>query len=1320
MAEIVNNFVRGIMNKDLDERIVPDGYFRNALNIDIDTSDSSQVGTARNSLGNTRILNLTDVLVGVAKSANDRTIGAVKYESSNLIYWLVAGDEYDGIFEYNEINGVTTRVLQCDKATPTTASKLNFNRGYLVTGINYLDGFLYWTDDFNPPRKINIARAKGYGVDDDRIDDDINVILAPPLMSPTLRLFNSTVEETNNILEKFLYFSYRWKYIDNQYSAMSPFSAVAFAPGEYEIDYAAGNNKSMTNTYDSANITFRTGGVNVKEIQLLMHDTRSGNVSVIESFNKQKLSLPDFSNHTFTFNNNKTYRILTQDQLTRTFDNVPLLAKAQDIIGNRLAYGNYTQFYDMTDCNGDEVKIDLSLKYLSESTAVGTPIQTWRSDRDYEVAIEYLDDYGRHTTAFTSENNTIYIPPTQSDTGNSILVNVNHRPPCWATGYRLLIKSSKKSYYNIFPILYYAYGTYRYFLINESDRDKFAIGDYVIFKSTASGPTYSNKKYKILELKDQTSAFIPAQTSVAGLYFKVKADDTSELNSNDIFTYSSTGIGGGRVFQLGPDKLPVDPLYNQGFDVAELPIFYGNGNGGALSVVGNQILYGADLRITIEISSSTTYNVYLFNHGSFASTPTLVSSNNAISVGSPILISASPYGSLFNVQFSTTNGLVIGDKWVINMRGAATPFGNSSRSVAIIPGDAGDDWGGPDPEVDRAIETGAIITLQVAEDTYNPFNNPAIQTFPPSPRRYENIEEWWVESGARDLFNYYSPYSGANLKGTLVRFRRGKNWALEAGSNTDFNSNRIETGGIINAETLKYPMRMLVMSNMPANNTDNDQFYTGALNDNQNKIVVNFTIRQQDTPTICETVGKENNLDVYHETVKTFKIKDEFHKVVWSYQDFTAPGYALGNTNLGQLVPGAALTADDEEHSFVVGDRVYVNDDVVVPNGFYNVVYVPNPYNIVIDFSYPGAGAVTPGTVAYNDDDQDQTDYVTTPAVIKLNNTDIQNSDFNAWAFGNGLESDRIKDDFNETEIKLSPRVNAAVEDYSQRVSYNAICYSGIYGQNTAVNALNEFNLSIANFKYLDSEFGSIQKLNARDTDLLVFQENKISQVLYGKNLLFDAVGGGQVTSIPEVLGTQVPYPGEWGISKNPESFAEWGGDVYFTDARRGVVLQMTGDNQIVPISYYGMMDHFRDVMSSQPNQQKLGGYDPFNNRYVLSYNETSILKCKLILSKYAQTLPSNASLTSTVWFTIVSDSAWTIAKVSTGSGTTWASIYPTTSGFGTTDVYGSVLENASGANRSMNIVVTYCNGQTQTFVLTQSRGKKGKVVVVVKHNKRF
>ena len=73
----------------------------------------------------------------------------------------------------------------------------------------------------------------------------------------------------------------------------------------------------------------------------------------------------------------------------------------------------------------------------------------------------------------------------------------------------------------------------------------------------------------------------------------------------------------------------------------------------------------------------------------------------------------------------------------------------------------------------------------------------------------------------------------------------------------------------------------------------------------------------------------------------------------------------------------------------------------------------------------------------------------------------------------------------------------------------------------------------------------------------LVLQEDKISYVLAGKDLLTDASGGGQLTSVPSVLGKQIARIENYGISNNPESFAVWGESKYFTDAKRSAVIHL-------------------------------------------------------------------------------------------------------------------------------------------------------------------
>lgn len=1291
MPDISNTFLQGVMNKDLDERLIPTGVYIDALNITVDTADNGNIGAAKNQLGNTNVADIS-VISGVQNITNARTIGAVASERDNLVYWLVACDQFDAIFEYNQTNGVSTRVLQCMKSTPTTESKLNFSQDFVVTGINYVNGFLYWTDNYNPPRRINISRVKsgpngigGYTIDDPRIDNDINVILAPPLHSPKISL-SSDGSESNNIEEKFVYFAYRYKYLDNQYSAMSPFSSVAFQPKDYVLDYNIGNNKSMVNRYNTAKITVFTGNEFVKEVQVLMIDTRALNVYIIETIKKQSQNIPNNVFRSFDFNNNKNYSIITYDQVTRLFDNVPLFAKAQEFVGNRIMYGNYTQFYDIIN------PVRLGLDYNSiVNPNPGEPIQTFRSDRDYEIGLIYLDDYGRSTTTLTStiqEDNTVYIPPTQSDKGNSLVAKIYNTPPTWATNYRLVIKQSKGSYYNLFPIYFYTKNQFRYFLIHESDRDKVPVGKYIIFKSDASGPTYSNKKYKVLELNMQEEGFEGITGAQAGLYFKIKVDSPTELNSNagvQIYWNDAYGYQG----QLLTPSGTVVP--ETGY--AESAIYYGDNNPNALSVSSSQIAtqVANDYRITIQVVSATEFRwtTDITSSGQW-------NGNYSITVGSsfPINVVGSAPGEYFNITWNSQPS--VGDVWKVNIR---STYGSAS-SLNYFNGVGVNVLSVPrcpitlDKNSDATIYPGDVIEIKYNEDQ-NPNASNIVQIFYAN-STYQNIEEWFVESGAYLDFQY-TDINGNSLGAKAVSFRRGTNFQTSSTSPyyTELNLNSWDT--LFNT----YPIYMIISGSNAS----------GSLN----RMSASIYVRHLTNQIIAETVPDESETDIYHELSRTFKIKNSLHAVRWSYADFTyvPTGAFTGKTNLGQLIPGSTPSSTDETHTFVAGETVYVSNSLFT--GTYEVLYATDPYNIIIDYNFPGSFPVTPGSVSYDQIDQDQT--TTGSAVIKINNPLYTiNSDFNAWSYSNGLETYRIRDDWNAATLKYSPRATSTVDGYEQKVSRNAICYSGIYGENTGINALNEFNLSIANFKYLDGEFGSIQKLHARDTDIVVFQENKVSSVLYGKNLLSDAVGGGQIVSIPEVLGTQVAFPGEYGISKNPESFAMWGGDIFFTDSNRGAVLQMTGE-QIVEISANGMKDYFIDMMQNYGDTQKIGCYDPHNHLYTLSSNNISILGCKLSINTKQKIVNVNGTFGNLVeFFRISTDISWTINLVNLGFGTNWVSGF-ITSGIGDAVISGQVSQNTTNVVRSVRFVVNYC-GKTDTFILRQGRSKGLNVVTIVRNNK--
>jgi hypothetical protein len=108
---------------------------------------------------------------------------------------------------------------------------------------------------------------------------------------------------------------------------------------------------------------------------------------------------------------------------------------------------------------------------------------------------------------------------------------------------------------------------------------------------------------------------------------------------------------------------------------------------------------------------------------------------------------------------------------------------------------------------------------------------------------------------------------------------------------------------------------------------------------------------------------------------------------------------------------------------------------------------------------------------------------------------------------------------------------------------------------------------------------------------------------------------------------------------------------------------------------------------------------------------------CFLRLSKFRLNV-SNQALGYTL-FDIYTEVSWTITLEDMGFGTNWVSNFAT-SGTGFYSINANVSQNLLGSNRSVRFVVSFCNGQTQEFILTQAKGKKGKVVTLVFTNREL
>ena len=1338
MADISRTFQKGVMNQDLDERLLPNGSYISAQNVTVNSYASGDVGAIQNAYGNSLKANIASA-VNVQTITNAIVIGAVAYEPKGLIYWLVTTDQFDGIFEYNIQSLQITRVLQCSKPNP--GSPLNFNANQIVTGINYIEGqdgnnYLFWTDNYNPPRRININRCKGYTADDPSIADDISVIMAPPLNAPYISLSQDNNPDSTNLKEKFVYFSYRYKYIDNEYSSMSPFSAVGFEAGAFAIDYDTGDNLGMINQKNQIKIEFETGNEFVKEIQLLVRDTRSLNVMVIESFNKNDLNIQNNSAYSFTFRNNKIYTTLSNEQVTRLFDNVPLKALAQDVIGNRLIYGNYLQFRNIGDIN-------FTVNYDSVAITDNKPKRSFRSDRDYEVGIVYTDEYGRMTTAltpaisnvFNSQTNSVYIPPSASNKANSLRVEIKHAPPSWATNYRLVLKQNKHEYYNIFPRLYYFQGLFVYFLINESDRDKFGVGDYIIIKSGNGSATNSNKQFKVLEVEVKQSGFIP--NAPEGLYFKIKVEfnDFAFLPQNQTQNIVTTNQGTSSFNQTtspnvsgtGSNVVLVNTFTtNTGIQWTNTipsyissPVFYGSAasDQSAISInwngsfnVGTATLpdynsqywssgNGKDYRYTIEIQPGNKFRYTVDMYGS----SNFIESDVPINVGSvnlikfPLGVTGSAPGAASNIAFAikwTSNQLVAGDKFKISCRskegdnyfngvqnntGLQVNGWNQNGGFVIVNGN----YNGP-------IYSGAVVSITVNQDSRNGNVYSTTQTFPASPITYKNIEEWFVESGAFDLFIQKNS-SGTDVKSKGIWFRNTPD-ASQVGL-IGLGSIWSQVQYIYNSSaTYAYTNWVLHRHNGKNIKMFLKGFGVGS-NNKQNVTNVTLKINQiiPGKSPILETVPLDTETEIFHELSRTFPIKNGKHISRWFFN--TRSNGAPGSTRLNQ-------TSKEWPHYFSVGDTVYINTNGVSAVTAHTITNIINRYSIDVTPSFSTSPSF-PGSVAYTTYEQDQTS-VTNGAKIQINYPNYPNGDYNSFTYNTGLETCRIKDAFNAPVMRYSPRVTSIIENYEEEDKFASLTYSGVFQATTSINRLNEFNLSLANFKNLDKRYGSVQKLKARDTDLLTLHQDKITSVLYGKNLLYDAVGGSQIASIPEVLGNQIAYPGEFGISDNPESFATWGDVCYFADEKRGTVLKLIG-SEVIPISTQGMGSFWIDTMRDNPANFKFGGFDPYNGLYVISLSDRQRQYCNLSINPSTKNVTSSMSNGPVFMFSINSLSpSWNVSIIDNGFGTNWVTPQFINGSYSQL-IYANYTVNISGAPRSIIFRVTYCNGTLfKDFILTQ------------------
>jgi hypothetical protein len=199
------------------------------------------------------------------------------------------------------------------------------------------------------------------------------------------------------------------------------------------------------------------------------------------------------------------------------------------------------------------------------------------------------------------------------------------------------------------------------------------------------------------------------------------------------------------------------------------------------------------------------------------------------------------------------------------------------------------------------------------------------------------------------------------------------------------------------------------------------------------------------------------------------------------------------------------------------------------------------------------------------------------------------------------IEESRIRGGYNNVSVDLGVKAYLVENEPKQLHKFSSLIHSGIFNSRTGINQTNQFSVGEDITRTIDPANGSIQRLYSEDTNLIIFQENKVSRSLIDKDAIYSAEGNASIVGRNLVIGQNVAYAGEYGISKDPESFAVNGYRKYFTDRDQNVVCRLSMDG-ITVISNYGMTDFFRDKLSEiQNNAPIIGGWDAHNKQYVLS-----------------------------------------------------------------------------------------------------------------------
>jgi len=383
---MIDKLTPRFLDKSTDEKLVQKTSFVDALNVYVDGDlDSESAGVIKSIKGNSPIAFASDELSLDGDQGSWYCLGSTVDQNTGIVYFFMVGEGRGnhGVFAYDHRGVLPSKVRDDDGNitgfdTPTPGKLRRIivsndfafpSKGFVKGDVVYTntstfreydqngpekDVLLYFTDNKNEPRKVNVYRAyftDGFSSEDRQPRrDQINACPRVPLGKVTFTFVNDESLSVNNFAASpGFQFAYQNIYKDGLESAISPYSDIAFPPS---IVNRGAANKDNILAHNKCVLTIPRQNVEVESVRLLARYGNGANFIEIDEIP----NVDPGNDITFDFLNDRVPGGVSKQTTDKTFDNLPRRAESQTVVSSRLVYGNYVEGFDNVDCKGVELE----------------------------------------------------------------------------------------------------------------------------------------------------------------------------------------------------------------------------------------------------------------------------------------------------------------------------------------------------------------------------------------------------------------------------------------------------------------------------------------------------------------------------------------------------------------------------------------------------------------------------------------------------------------------------------------------------------------------------------------------------------------------------------------------------------------------------------------------------------------------------------------------------------------------------------------------------------------------------------------------------